>query len=118
MAQMQRKPKPARPAQRQRRQPGLQSRMRPQPETAARTSPGDLKFRGKVALISGGDSGIGRAVAVAFSAEGADIAILYRNEHADARKTRHLVEENGTRCILMAGDVGTERFCRKAVHKR
>lgn len=117
MAQMQRSEKPVRPAQHQRRQPGLQWRMRPQPETRERTAPGDLRFRGKVVLISGGDSGIGRAVAVAFAAEGADVAVIYRNEHADARETRRLVEEHGTRCILLAGDVGREPFCRTAVRK-
>lgn len=117
MPQMQRKPKPVRPAQHQNRRPGLQSRMRPQPATQKPVSPGELKFRGKIVLITGGDSGIGRAVAVAFAAEGADVAVVYRNEHADARETRRLVEEHGTRCILVAGDVGKEAFCRKAVEK-
>lgn len=117
MAQMQRSAKPARPAQHQRRKPGLQSAMHPQPKTAERIPPGDLRFRGKVVLISGGDSGIGRAVAVAFAAEGADVAIIYRNEHSDARETLRLVEEHGTRSIRLAGDVGHEEFCKAAVRK-
>jgi NAD(P)-dependent dehydrogenase (short-subunit alcohol dehydrogenase family) len=70
-----------------------------------------------VALISGGDSGIGRAVAVAFAKEGAAVAIVYLNEHSDAQETKRLVEEHGGRCLLIAGDVGDERFCQEAVHR-
>jgi NAD(P)-dependent dehydrogenase (short-subunit alcohol dehydrogenase family) len=88
--------------------------MRPQPESAAPPAAAP-KLAGKVAIISGGDSGIGRAVAVAFAAEGADVAILYLDEAADARATVALVEQSGRRCIALAGDIGSEPFCRRAV---
>jgi NAD(P)-dependent dehydrogenase (short-subunit alcohol dehydrogenase family) len=68
-------------------------------------------------LITGGDSGIGRAVAVAFAKEGADVAILYYNEHDDAQKTRQMVENEGRRCLTIAGDVGDEQFCQAAVEQ-
>jgi NAD(P)-dependent dehydrogenase (short-subunit alcohol dehydrogenase family) len=68
-----------------------------------------------VALITGGDSGIGRAVAVAFAKEGADSAIIYLNEHDDARETQQMVEQHGRRCLLISGDIGYESFCRDAV---
>jgi NAD(P)-dependent dehydrogenase (short-subunit alcohol dehydrogenase family) len=70
-----------------------------------------------VALITGGDSGIGRAVALAFAEEGADIAIVYRNEHRDAAETRRGVEDRGRRCIALAGDIADEGFCRRAVRQ-
>jgi NAD(P)-dependent dehydrogenase (short-subunit alcohol dehydrogenase family) len=73
------------------------------------------KLRDKVALITGGDSGIGRAVAIAFAKEGADIAIIYLNERDDARRTRDDVEAAGRACIVIPGDVGNENFCRSAV---
>src|SRR5690606_718724 len=76
---------------------------------------GTGKLDGKVAIITGGDSGIGRAVAIAFAKEGARVAVLYLNEHKDARETKKLVEEEGGECLLIAGDVGQESFCRKAV---
>lgn len=75
------------------------------------------KLHNRVALITGGDSGIGRAVAVAFAAEGADVAVLYLNETVDAKETQRLVEEQGRRCLLIAGDVGRERFCITAVER-
>jgi NAD(P)-dependent dehydrogenase (short-subunit alcohol dehydrogenase family) len=102
--------------QHQRRQPGLETRMRPRPRTAT-PSPGSGRLQGKVAVISGGDSGIGRAVAVAFAKEGADVAIVYLNEHRDARETVRLVESHGRRAIRIAGDVGREAFCRKAIRR-
>ena len=75
------------------------------------------KLRGKVALIAGGDSGIGRAVAIAFAREGADVAIVYLNEHQDAEETQQFVEKEGRRCLLIAGDVGTVQFCEDSVNR-
>jgi NAD(P)-dependent dehydrogenase (short-subunit alcohol dehydrogenase family) len=106
-----------RPAQRQRRQPGIESRMTPRPRAADPAARGTGKLRGKVALITGGDSGIGRAVAIAFAKEGADIALVYLNEHADAKETVRLVEQCGRRALRIAGDLGRETFCRQAVRR-
>ena len=109
------KEKKVRPAQHQRRQPGRQSDMQPQPRSGASEYVGSGKLRDKVALITGGDSGIGRAVAVLYAKEGADVSIVYLNEHKDARETKRLVEEQGRNCVLIAGDIGAEDFCRSAV---
>lgn len=106
-----------RPPQHQDRQPGLESEMRPRPKAEDPGYRGSGKLRGKVALITGGDSGIGRAVAIAYAREGADVAVLYLDEHEDAEETRRLVEEEGRACITIAGDVGDERFCRKAIRR-
>ena len=89
--------------------------MKPRPKAVDEKHHGSGKLRNKVAIITGGDSGIGRAVAVAFAKEGADIAIVYLEEHKDANETKSLVEEKGRRCLLVSGDVGHEDFCRKAV---
>src|SRR6266516_2668781 len=78
---------------------------------------GSGKLQGKVAIITGGDSGIGRAVAIAFAKEGADISVIYLEERKDANETKRLVEENGSICLLIEGDVGQEEFCRKAVNQ-
>ncbi|MFP3822090.1 SDR family NAD(P)-dependent oxidoreductase, partial [Bacillus sp. SIMBA_008] len=75
------------------------------------------KLKGKVALITGGDSGIGRAVSVAYAKEGAHVAIVYLNEHEDAKDTQKRVEQEGVKCLTIAGDVGDEAFCEKAVEK-
>lgn len=88
---------------------------KPKPEKDSHRGSG--KLDGKVALITGGDSGIGRAVAIAFAKEGADVSIVYLNEHEDANETKRLVEEKGGRCLPMAGDIGDENFCREAVEK-
>ncbi len=105
------------PPQQQDRQPGLESEMQPQPRAEDPGYRGSGKLRGKVALITGGDSGIGRAVAIAFAREGADIAIVYLNEHEDAEETRRQVQDEGRRCLTIAGDIGDESFCREAVQK-
>jgi NAD(P)-dependent dehydrogenase (short-subunit alcohol dehydrogenase family) len=106
---------PQRPAQTQSRQPGIESRMRPRPEFEALSKAREGKLAGLTALITGGDSGIGRAVAVAFAQEGADVAIVYLNEHDDARTTQQAVERLGRRCTIIAGDVGDPAFCADAV---
>ena len=88
--------------------------MKPRPEVSAKR-PMELKLAGRVAVISGGDSGIGRAVAFAFANEGADVAILYLNEHQDAKETVQAVEMVGRRALAIAGDVGSEAFCKRAI---
>ncbi|MEY2562925.1 MAG: hypothetical protein QOH88_1118 [Verrucomicrobiota bacterium] len=109
------KEKKVRPPQHQKRQPGRQDKMRPQPKSGTSDYVGAGKLRDKVALITGGDSGIGRAVAVLYAKEGADVSIVYLNEHKDARETKRLVETQGRKCVLIAGDIGKEKFCRAAV---
>jgi NAD(P)-dependent dehydrogenase (short-subunit alcohol dehydrogenase family) len=103
------------PCQHQKRQPGREHKMKPRPRSDDEKHRGSGKLRNKVAIITGGDSGIGRAVAVAFAKEGADVAIVYLEEHKDANETKRLVEDKGRRCLLVSGDVGQEGFCRKAV---
>lgn len=105
------------PPQHQDRQPGIEAEMDPEPLWDDPEYVGSGKLRDKVALITGGDSGIGRAVAVAYAKEGADVAIVYLDEHEDAQKTCKLVAEKGRRCIAIAGDVGKPEFCREAVER-
>ena len=103
------------PAQHQPK-PGLESKVRPRPRYQAPHYNGAHKLAGKVALITGGDSGIGRAVAVLFAREGADVAITYlRKEKGDAKETKAAVEAEGRRALIMAGDVRDMDFCTKAV---
>ncbi len=104
-----------RPAQHQNRQPGLEADMRPRPEAEDLLTHGSGRLAGKAALITGGDSGIGRAVAIAYAKEGADVAIVYLNEHTDARATQTEVEAEDQRCLLIPGDIGDPAFCRQAV---
>jgi NAD(P)-dependent dehydrogenase (short-subunit alcohol dehydrogenase family) len=94
--------------------PGHESELEPKPDWEPRY-PGSGRLEGKVALITGADSGIGRAVAALFAREGADIAILYLCEHDDAKKTKEIVEGEGRRAIAIAGDVGDKHFCEQAV---
>ena len=104
------------PPQVQDHQPGGESEMRPRPDYRPKF-PGVGKLRDKVAVITGGDSGIGRAVAVAMAREGALIAILYLEEIADAKETARLIEAEGSRAILFKGDVGDEMFCWESVER-
>lgn len=106
-----------RPLQSQKQQPGRQRRMTPQPQADAAHYQPAGKLIGKVALITGGDSGIGRAIAVAFAKEGADIAIAYLEEREDADETARLIAAAGRRCLLVRGDIGRERFCESVVTK-
>ncbi len=103
------------PAQHQDTQPGLEAPMNPPPIFDNPQYVGAGKLKDKIALVTGGDSGIGRAVCVAFAKEGADVAILYYNEHEDAAITRQHIEALGRRCLLIAGDIADEAFCNKAV---
>jgi NAD(P)-dependent dehydrogenase (short-subunit alcohol dehydrogenase family) len=103
------------PPQSQDRQPGRETEMTPQPEDRAEAYVGSRKLAGKVALVTGGDSGIGRSVAVHFAKEGADVVIVYLSEHQDAEQTQQLVEQAGRSAILIAGDVGSSEFCNDAV---
>jgi NAD(P)-dependent dehydrogenase (short-subunit alcohol dehydrogenase family) len=102
------------PAQEQSRQPGRESAMYPAPEYEPKF-PGAGKLKDKVAIISGGDSGIGRAVAVLFAREGAKVAIVYLEEDNDAEETAELVEEEGSEAILLRGDIGDKDFCEEAI---
>jgi NAD(P)-dependent dehydrogenase (short-subunit alcohol dehydrogenase family) len=109
-------PKQTLPPQTQDQQPGRETEMNPRPDYEPRY-PGSGRLEGKVALVTGGDSGIGRAVAVLFAREGASLAILYLNEGEDAQETKRLVEREGGRCVTIAGDVGDPGFCRSAVER-
>ena len=104
-------------AQHQEQQPGVEAQMTPAPESFASEYRGSDKLRGKVALITGGDSGIGRAVAVAFAKEGADVAIGYLNENEDAKQTKRAIEQLGRRCLAIAGDIGEESTCKNLVEQ-
>jgi NAD(P)-dependent dehydrogenase (short-subunit alcohol dehydrogenase family) len=105
------------PPQHQQRQPGSESEMEPRPRVWAEGRNGSGKLANKVALITGGDSGIGRAVAIAFAREGAKLMLAYLDEHEDAKETRRLVEREHAQCQLIAGDVGDEDFCRRIVEE-
>lgn len=112
-----RRPKPPFPKQHQRK-PGIEAKMHPRPQYLAAGYRGSGKLAGKTALITGGDSGIGRAVAVLFAREGADIAIVYtRPEQRDAIEAKSAVEHEGGKCLLIPGDVRQSSFCNRAVEK-
>jgi NAD(P)-dependent dehydrogenase (short-subunit alcohol dehydrogenase family) len=95
--------------------PGIEAQMEQRPRFMAEDYKGSGKLEGKVAIVTGGDSGIGRAVAVLFAREGADVAIMYLNEHVDAEETQRCIEAEGRRCITIAGDVKDPAYCRQAV---
>lgn len=101
----------------QQSQPGDEHKMRPEPEIIRDGYKGSEKLKDKVALITGGDSGIGRSVAVHFAREGAHVAIVYYNEDEDAEKTRSLVEKEGRKCLILEGDLKEEDFCREVVKR-
>jgi NAD(P)-dependent dehydrogenase (short-subunit alcohol dehydrogenase family) len=99
----------------QEQQPGIEHVMNPQPIEEQKEYKACGKLQGKKALITGGDSGIGRAVAILYAKEGADLSIVYYNEHIDAKQTKREVERYGRTCLLIPGDVGDESFCKQAV---
>lgn len=103
------------PPQKQDKQPGIESLMNPRPIYDNPNYKGSEKLLNKVALITGGDSGIGRAVAIAYAKEGADISIVYLDEHEDAKETQKLIQEKGRKCIIIPGDIADEEICKKAV---
>jgi NAD(P)-dependent dehydrogenase (short-subunit alcohol dehydrogenase family) len=107
----------ARPPQHQDHQPGVRTEMQPRPSDCALDYRGSGKLTGKVAVITGGDSGIGRAVAAAFAKEGADIAIVYKDETCDATGAAKLVTDAGRRCETFMGDIGNPAFCREAAEQ-
>ncbi|KKI93697.1 short-chain dehydrogenase [Bacillus sp. SA1-12] len=103
------------PPQHQNVQPGHEDMMNPAPAFEDKTYTGSGKLKNKVAIITGGDSGIGRAVAVFFAKEGADVVISYLNEQKDAEETKQHVEEQGQKCLLVSGDIGDESVCQQIV---
>lgn len=107
--------KPSIPPQHQEHQPGSEAAMQPRPQAEMKNYMGSGKLKGKVALVTGGDSGIGRATSIAFAKEGANLVIAYYDEHEDAKETQRHIEAEGRECVLLAGDVSEEAFCRKMV---
>ncbi|MCM3110471.1 SDR family oxidoreductase [Lederbergia lenta] len=105
------------PKQEQDHQPGVETKMNPEPESVNASYKGSGKLAGKIAIITGGDSGIGKSVAVYFAKEGADIAIFYLEEDKDAETTKELVEQEGRRCLLIRGDVGQESHCINSIEQ-
>lgn len=104
------------PRQRQDKQPGIESKMQPRPAQPTEYI-GTGKLRGKSALITGGDSGIGRAVSILYAKEGANVAISYLDEHEDAEETKQLVEAEGAKCLLLPGDIKEEPHCQNLVER-
>lgn len=108
--------KPAKlPAEHQSKRPGHEAVMKLKPRFSSPAYKGSGKLVAKAAVITGGDSGIGRAAAVMFAKEGADLVVVYLKEDKDARETKRLIEEQGQKCLLIKGDVGEEKFCKKVI---
>lgn len=105
------------PVQHQNKQPGIESKMNPEPEYDDPNYKGSDKLKNKVAIITGGDSGIGRAIGLAFAKEGADIAFTFLDESEDAKKTKALIEAQGRKCVYYSGDIGSSVFCDEIVKK-
>ena len=117
MSNSQNEKKPTFPPQHQSRQPGVETEMDPRPISQSPTYKASGKLAGKKAIITGGDSGIGKAAALLFAKEGADVAIVYLDEHDDANETKQLIEAEGRKCLLYAGDIGNEDFCKEVTNK-
>lgn len=113
----QKQQKKAFPPQHQNQQPGIESEMTPHPISIDPNYISAGKLKGKSAIITGGDSGIGKSVAIYFAKEGANVAIVYLNEHQDAEETKKLVEAEGVQCLLIADDIGSEDVCKDIVNK-
>ncbi|MBM7702614.1 SDR family oxidoreductase [Metabacillus iocasae] len=105
------------PPQHQNKQPGVESEMNPKPTSMSNTYKGSGKLENKVAIITGGDSGIGRAVAYHYAKEGANVVVTYLDEQSDAEETKRQVQSLGAQCLLLAGDIGEESFCHEIVEK-
>lgn len=101
------------PPQHQNHQPGTETEMHPEPISIDPNYKGSGKLKNKVAIITGGDSGIGKAVAIYFAKEGADVSIVYLEENEDAQETKRAIEAEGQQCLLISGDIGDEAFCKE-----
>jgi NAD(P)-dependent dehydrogenase (short-subunit alcohol dehydrogenase family) len=105
------------PPQHQNQQPGVESEMNPRPISVDPNYKSAGKLTGKTAIITGGDSGIGKSVAIYFAKEGADVVVCYLEEHQDAEETKQLIEAEGRKCLLLSGDLGDEDFCQTIVNQ-
>ena len=110
-------PKPPFPDQQQDRQPGLSAPMNPAPDHGEKTYKGSGKLKGMKAVVTGGDSGIGRAVAIAFAREGADVLIAFLNETEEATEVKKLIEKEGRKAMLVPGDLQDAKHCREVIKK-
>ncbi|MDF3026675.1 MAG: family oxidoreductase [Fluviicola sp.] len=107
--------KPSKFKNQKQEKPGIESEMTPKPEYISKKYKASGKLKNKIAVITGGDSGIGRSIAVHYAHEGADIAIIYLSENKDAKETKKLVEAQNRKCLLLKGDITDEKFCKKCI---